>query len=104
MYAIRSYYAQVTEHLSGCLPIKKIAAMFFPYYCTSRPQIKALHQKINENTNLAQRLSDAGFQATSTWLTPQQIALIFEAWGDVITSYSIHYTKLYDRLHIRGTT
>lgn len=73
---------QVTEHLSGCLPIKKIAAMFFPYYCTSRPQIKALHQKINENTDLAQKLSDAGFQATSTWLTPQQIALIFEEWGD----------------------
>ena len=46
------------------------------------------------------RIEDAGLARGIAALTPEKIAKTFQALiageGGVITSYSIHYTKLYD--------
>ena len=70
------------EQLSGFLSVKAIAALYFPYYLTSRSQMKALQKKLNENSTLIQKLNDTGFTVNSTWFTPQQVDLLFDEWGN----------------------
>ena len=93
MYAIRSYYERsanvdAVNHFTAAIKLLQT----LPDTPERRQQELSLHVALG-----------APLTATKSWAAPEveQVYLrareLCEEMGDVITSYSIHYTKLYDR-------
>ena len=99
MYAIRSYYGfdlgvsqQRIESLDASLALR-FQYVFTPRFGVAIPYLNlAAHRELKDNA----RTITTGFAAVSDILGTNTFAVPTDFPDSVITSYSIHYTKLYD--------
>ena len=96
MYAIRSYYVSV-EQMEQYKDVVEHVAKLSTLMQKNFSSIQQILDKINSSQHISkEKLQELNNLANS--ITQASNSLNDEKTLAVITSYSIHYTKLYDRI------
>ena len=92
MYAIRSYYDYLTKPFEPQELLFRIKALLRRYQMVSAESIKL------GDTIMNRKGYEVHCKGKQLMLPLKEFELLFQLASYVITSYSIHYTKLYDEL------
>lgn len=67
--------------LEGCQRIADVAMAYYPNYTYACSAVKAMRRSITEHAGLLKDLTDQGYTAKTSHLTPVQMGIILRYWG-----------------------